>query len=115
MFEHRKAPLIPTHEYVRRILRNFLYGLGIILFSLLLGVLGYHFICDLPWVDSILNSSMILAGMGPVDIMTTDSAKLFASFYALFSGIAFLSTTGLLLAPFLHRLLHRFHLENDKE
>ena len=115
MFEHKKTPLIPTHEYIRRILRNFLYGLGVIFFSLLLGVLGYHFICDLPWVDSILNSSMILAGMGPVDIMTTDSAKLFASFYALYSGIAFLSTMGLFLVPFLHRLMHRFHLENDKE
>jgi len=83
--------------------------------SLGLGVLGYHFFAELPWVDAILNASMILTGMGPVDPLKTVSAKLFASFYALFSGIVFITTAGILLAPVMHRFLHKFHLEIEPE
>jgi hypothetical protein len=79
--------------------------------SLSIGVAGYHFIARLGLVDSILNASMILAGMGPVETMTTVPAKLFASAYALFSGVVFISATGILLTPVFHRVLHRFHLE----
>ena len=78
-------------------------------------MIGYHAIGGLPWVDSILNASMILTGMGPVDPMRTAAAKLFASAYAIFSGVAFLTSVGVLLAPLFHRFLHHFHLEVEGE
>ena len=77
-----------------------------------IGVLGYHGIAGLSWIDSVLNASMILTGMGPVAAMTTTSSKLFASGYALFSGVVFLSSIGLVLAPLFHRILHKFHLDD---
>jgi len=83
--------------------------------SLGLGVLGYRIFAHLGWIDSLLNASMILTGMGPVDPMRTNGAKLFASFYAIFSGVAFLSSVGVFLAPIAHRLLHRFHLDAEEE
>ena len=79
--------------------------------SLGLGMVGYHQIAGLSWLDALLNASMILTGMGPVNEMTTVGAKLFASFYALFSGVAFLTIVAVLLAPAVHRFLHRFHLD----
>jgi hypothetical protein len=78
-------------------------------------VLGYHFVARLSWIDSLLNASMILTGMGPVDPLQTVGAKLFASCYALFSGIVFITTAGILLGPLVHRLLHKFHLEIEPE
>jgi len=83
----------------------------VIAVSLFLGVLGYHFICDFDWIDSILNASMILTCMGPVGNLTTTAAKLFASAYALFSGVVFITASGILLSPMFHRVLHRFHIE----
>ncbi len=84
---------------------------ALIALSLGLGILGYHFIARLNWVDSLLNASMILAGMGPVNTLNSDAAKLFASMYALFSGLIYIAVTGVLLIPVFHRVLHRFHLE----
>lgn len=84
---------------------------GLIAVSLGLGVLGYHFIAGFNLVDAILNAAMILTGMGPVGTLTTDAAKLFASAYALFSGLVFITATGILLTPIFHRVLHKFHLE----
>ncbi len=84
---------------------------GLVGFSLSLGILGYHFIAGLKWVDSLLNAAMILTGMGPVDALNSDAAKLFASAYALFSGVVFITATGILLTPIFHRVLHRFHIE----
>jgi hypothetical protein len=77
------------------------------------GIVGYHYIAGLSWIDSLLNASMILGGMGPVDPLKTDGAKIFASFYALFSGLAFIGIVSVLLAPFVHRLLHRVHAEEQ--
>lgn len=74
-------------------------------------MLGYHLFAGLSWLDALVNASMILTGMGPVDQMTSVGAKLFASFYALFSGVAFLTIVAVLLAPAVHRFLHRFHLD----
>ena len=88
---------------------------AIILFSLGIGVLGYHVTEGLSWLDSLLNASMILGGMGPVDPIRTDAGKLFASFYALFSGMVLLVAVGVLIAPVFHRFLHRFHLEIDEK
>ncbi len=79
--------------------------------SLSIGILGYHFIAGLRWVDSLLDAAMILSGMGPVSPLPSDGAKVFASVYALFSGVVFISATGILLSPVFHRVLHRFHIE----
>jgi hypothetical protein len=80
-------------------------------FSLVLGLIGYHFIAGFNWVDALLNAAMILTGMGPVNVLNSDAAKLFASAYALFSGVVFITATGILLTPMFHRVLHRFHIE----
>jgi putative effector of murein hydrolase len=90
-----------------------LFAFGIIVFSLGMGVAGYHYFEHLSWLDSLLNASMIMTGMGPVDVLHRQSSKLFASFYSLYSGIVFLSTVALLLAPIAHRFLHFFHIESD--
>jgi len=111
MFEHRRQPLAPRRIYLARSLRSLAVAGVIILPSLGLGVLGYHFVGRLPWIDALLNASMILTGMGPVDPMQTIGAKLFASFYALFSGIVFITTAGVILSPMVHRILHAFHVE----
>lgn len=84
---------------------------ALIVSSLLLGVLGYHFFAHFSWIDSLLNASMILSGMGPVGDLDSNGAKVFASCYAIFSGVVFISSAGLLLAPMVHRVLHRFHVE----
>jgi len=83
--------------------------------ALSIGVAGYHFIADLAWIDALLNASMILTGMGPVATLTTTAAKLFASAYALFCGLVYLTATGFLIAPVVHRVLHRFHLERGRQ
>ena len=111
MFEHRRQPLAPRRIYLARRLRSLAVAGVIILPSLGLGVLGYHYVSRLPWIDALLNASMILTGMGPVDPMQTTGAKVFASCYALFSGIIFITTAGVILAPVVHRVLHAFHAE----
>lgn len=105
------VPLLSRAEFAARIAKNALLGLGLIVVSLAIGVVGYHATAGLGWIDALLNASMILTGMGPVDELKTDGAKLFASFYALFSGVAFLTIVAVLMAPLVHRFLHRFHLE----
>jgi hypothetical protein len=85
----------------------------VVFWALFLGVCGYHFIERLPWVDALLNASMILGGMGPVAELYTTAGKLFASFYALFSGLVFITVSGLILSPVIHRFLHKFHLEEE--
>lgn len=114
MYEHHSRPLLPKKEYYNRLFRNFLWGGMIVIFSLILGILGYHFMGGLGWTDSLLNASMILTGMGPVNAMTTTAGKLFASFYALFSGVVFLTTIAFVLAPVAHRFLHKFHMDENK-
>jgi hypothetical protein len=114
MFEHRNHNLLPFSLFIIRVLTYFGYSVLLIGFALLLGVLGYHYFADLDWITSFYNASMILTGMGPVAEMSTTSAKLFSSFYALFSGIAFLSTIAIFFAPIAHRILHKFHLDNEK-
>ena len=112
MYEHRKQPLLSRAEFRKRVGRHGLVALGVLVFGLGIGVLGYHWLAHLGWIDSLLNASMILGGMGPVgDPLPTSAAKIFASCYALFSGLAFVGIVSVLLAPFVHRMLHRFHAE----
>jgi len=115
MYEHHSKPLLSRKLFVQRLLGHFSLAMIILFLSLGLGVAGYHFTEGLSLIDSILNASMILGGMGPVDIMTTTAGKLFASFYSLFSGIIFLAVVGIIIAPLAHRLLHRLHLSASKE
>lgn len=112
MYEHRHEPLLPYPVFLRRVLRSAYIAAVIIIVALGVGVLGYHFLEDIPWVDAILDASMILGGMGPVSQLQTVSGKLFASAYALFSGLVFIAATITLMAPFVHRLLHHFHLDS---
>jgi hypothetical protein len=115
MFETRFDPLISRAQFVSRMGRAFGVTLIIVAGSLLLGMTGYHYVGKLPWLDALHNSAMILTGMGPVDPMRTAGGKLFATFYALYSGIAFLSMMAVILAPIIHRGLHRFHLDVEDE
>jgi hypothetical protein len=88
--------------------------MAVVLVSLAVGVCGYHYLDSLPWVDSLLNASMILGGMGPVDPLKTTAGKIFASAYALYSGLALIAVVGLLLAPIIHRVMHVFHMEYEE-
>ncbi len=115
MFEQRHEDLLTRSEFLLRIGRSFGITLLVVAFSLAVGSAGYHYFENIGWVDSILNASMILTGMGPVDQMQTTGGKLFATFYALYSGIAFLTIVTIMLAPIMHRWLHHFHLEDDDE
>ncbi len=100
--------------YRRRIARCMATGLLVIFISLMLGLFGYHFIADIPWLDALHNASMILSGMGPVVEIKTTGGKWFSSFYALFSGVVFITNIGIILAPAIHRFFHRLHVETGK-
>ncbi|MFN2565755.1 MAG: hypothetical protein ABR499_12225 [Gemmatimonadaceae bacterium] len=104
-------PLPSRSAFVARVARSLAIGSGIVAVSLGIGVLGYHGLAGLSWTDALLNAAMILTGMGPVNEIATTRGKLFATCYALFSGIVFLSVAALVFAPVMHRFLHRFHLE----
>jgi hypothetical protein len=114
-FEQRHEPLLPRPLFVRRVARWSAAAATILLGSLAVGVWGYHFFEGLPWIDALLNASMIAGGMGPVDPIRTTAGKLFASFYALYSGLAIISAAGILFAPIFHRFLHRFHVEAGED
>lgn len=112
MFEKKSEKLLSRKKFISRQVRFSIYAAGILLFSLLIGVLGYTTFAGLEFIDALLNASMILTGMGPVNPMTDNTAKLFASFYAIYSGVAFLSVIGVFIAPVVHRFMHKIHLED---
>jgi hypothetical protein len=115
VFERRHEPLVPLAVFVRRIVQTLVLATCVVAIALGMGILGYHILEDLPWVDAILNASMILGGMGPVNELHTTAGKLFASAYALFSGLIFVIVAGIVMAPILHRFFHWFHLEGNKK
>ena len=115
MFEHHKEPLASRSEFAKRMLRFGALAMGLLLFSLGVGVFGYHFFEGLPWLDALLNASMLLGGMGPIAPLNTTAGKLFASFYALFAGMVFLVAVGVMVTPVFHRILHHFHLEIEED
>ena len=110
MFEHRKQSLLPRRVFYARLSRAVALGGTIIAGSLLIGMAGYHFFEKLPWLDAFVNAAMILSGMGPLAPLQTPAGKLFAGCYALFSGLAFITTMGVVFAPVFHRFIHKFHL-----
>ena len=111
MFEHHAKPLIPRSAFIRRLVIYVCVALGIVLVSLTIGIVGYHGFEGLSWIDATVNAAMILGGMGPVNELHRTAGKLFASAYALFSGVVFLIAVAVILAPVVHRVMHRFHLE----
>jgi hypothetical protein len=112
-FEHRKQKVVPLPHFFLRLGRYTLFCLLLIALSVLIGTVGYKFYCPLSWLDSFYMACMILTGMGPVAEMTTPAAKLFSSFYALYSGVAFLSITAVFFAPIIHRILHILQVETE--
>lgn len=115
MFENLNQPVVSRGAFFWRMLQHTLLALVIAAGSLMLGIVGYHYLGQLGWADSLVNASMLLGGMGPVNTVTTLQGKLFISFYALYAGLVFLILAGVLLAPLLHRFLHHFHLEMEAE
>ena len=114
-FEHRRQPLLSSQDFLWRLAYASLLAMFLLAIWLFLGMFGYHWLAGLTWLDAFLNASMIVGGMGPVDLLTAPAAKIFAGFYAIFSGVIFLGIFGLLIAPIFHRFLHRFHLEADEK
>ncbi len=114
MFEHKSAPLLPRSKFFLRMLLSLALGSSLVFGGLLLGILGYHLLEGLEWLDALLNSSMILAGMGPVNPMQSAGGKFFASGFALFSGVAFPTTIAIMMAPLAHRFLHKLHLDEEE-
>ena len=112
-FEQKSQPVASAWAFTHRLLLHLLVSAVIVFVALGIGVLGYHFIAGFAWVDSLLNASMILGGMGPVGELPSDTAKIFASAYALFSGLVLIGITAILFAPVVHRVLHAFHIDDD--
>ena len=111
-FEHKSAPLASPNKFRARVVGAATVSLTFIVTTLGVGMAGYHWIESLPWLDAFHQAAMLLSGMGPVVDVATSAGKLFDGFYAIFCGIALLAVTGILLAPFIHRVMHRFHLED---
>lgn len=113
MFEHRRQALLPRRPFYARLIRSVVIAAIIVMASLGLRMAGHHFLEGLSWLDAFLNASMILSGMGPVASIQTAGGKFFAGCYALFSGLAFITSIGVVFAPIFHRLLHKFHTEAE--
>ena len=114
MYEARVHPLIPRERFARRVLLHFAAALAVLSLSLAMGMVGYEYFENLRWRDAFLNTAMLIGGMGPVDPPRTNGGKVFAGLYALYAGLVFLAAAGLVLAPILHRLLHRFHWQQER-
>jgi hypothetical protein len=114
-FEHRRQPVVPMGRFLSRLGRNLLFGILVIFAALAVGMAGYMYLGGMGLIDAFVNAAMILSGMGPLGELKDDGIKIFAGFYALFSGILFIAVTGLVLAPVFHRVLHRFHVEAGEE
>jgi hypothetical protein len=110
-FERSHEKLAPFAVFLQRLAGAVVVACGVIVVVLFVGVAGYHWLGGFDWVDSLLEASMILGGMGPVNPLKTTAAKLFASGYALFSGLVFIGIMGIVLTPVVHRILHKFHVE----
>lgn len=111
MYEHHTHRLLPWPAFLRRAARHLVIGVAVITAGAAIGTVGYHVLGPLPWLDAFLNASMLLSGMGPVDHMDNPGAKFFSALFALFSGVVFIAVMGVVTAPWIHRLLHHFHLE----
>jgi len=110
-YERRHDQLAPRSIFVKRIIASLAVALCLIIVALFIGICGYHFLAGFGWIDSLLEASMILGGMGPVKELPNDTAKVFASIYALFSGLILIALMGIILSPVVHRIMHKFHVD----
>jgi hypothetical protein len=115
MFEKFQESLAPRRKFILRLLKSVLVGVVIIAVAQFVGMVGYHAFEGMSWIDAFANAAMILSGMGPLTPLTTTGGKLFAGFYALFSGLAFILIVGIIFAPIVHRFFHKFHLDDDED
>lgn len=115
VFEHHRQPLLPKKDFIRRMWRFTLFAALLVIVSWFIGILGYYFFEHMHFIDAMLNAAMIIGGMGPVSQLYTTGGKLFASFYAVFSGVIFLVSMAIFLAPVIHRLMHKFHIQTDRD
>jgi hypothetical protein len=113
MYESRKHRPLPRDQFLRRMLRHFLGAIGLMGFSLGVGIAGYMRFEGLPALDAFLNAAMLLGGMGPVDAPMNAAGKFFAGCYALYAGMVFIVATGVILAPVAHRILHKLHWDEE--
>jgi hypothetical protein len=113
MYEHRSAPLLPRTQFLLRVISHVLIVVVIVGGSLIGGMIGYRVTAGMTWMDAFLNASMLLGGMGPVGNLPNDGAKLFAGLYALYAGVVFIASAGLLIAPVAHRIFHTLHLDGE--
>jgi len=107
-------PLPHKKHFYNKLFKSVIAGTLFLVLSLAIGIIGYHFFFNISWLDSLVNASMILTGMGPVDRAETDAAKLFSSFYAIYSGVAFLTSVAVIFSPIIHRFLHKFKLDVEE-
>jgi FtsH-binding integral membrane protein len=114
VYESKAYPPISRRRFMRRVLLHFAAALALLLASLAIGMAGYEYFEQLPWRDAFLNAAMLLGGMGPVDAPRTDGGKLFEGLYALYAGLVFLVSAGLILTPVVHRVMHKFHWEQER-
>ncbi len=112
--ERRTDPVIPVRQFIARLVRSGVIALALVAVSLMVGMVGYHLLEHLSWTDAFLNASMILGGMGPVNPLTSQGGKLFAGFYALYSGLVVILIAGVVLTPVVHRILHKFHADGGE-
>ena len=114
-YEHRSAPLLSHRAFVGRLWRHFLLASGLILVSLVVGMLGYRTLAHFSWIDSFLNAAMLLGGMGPVGDISNSGGKIFAGVYALYAGLLLIAVSAVLLTPIIHRVMHRLHVETKED
>ena len=114
IYEPRVLPPIPPQRFARRVVLHSAAALALLVLSLALGMAGYEYFESLPWRDAFLNAAMLMGGMGPVHVPRTDGGKLFAGAYALYAGLVFLVAAGLIFSPVVHRLMHKFHWQEDR-
>ena len=112
MFESKRQRVIPPAHFAQRLAWSIALSAAVAAIALVIGILGFHYVADASWIDSLHNASMILGGMGPVVEMKTAAAKVFSSAYALFAGLVFIGVVAVTLAPVMHRVLHKFHIDD---
>jgi hypothetical protein len=115
VYEKFSQPMISRREFLVRLAKHFMLTLGILALWLVVGIAGYGLLAHLSIVDAFLNAAMIAGGMGPVDVLTSDPAKIFAGIYAVISGVVIIGAAGIVLAPVLHRVLHAVHLDDTDD
>jgi hypothetical protein len=112
VYEPKSAALLTSAQFGWRLVGHFVIVAGLVTASLVIGMVGYRYLAPMSWVDAFLNASMLMGGMGPVDTLSNNSAKLFAGCYALYAGLVFIASAGILIAPIAHRVLHRLHVDD---